>query len=288
MNVFKWLKNKIFRLDKKLLEAVASNDVAQVKMLLDMGANATVVNKVTKMPLVHTAALQGNVEIIAELCRYGENINRMNKQGNTPLHLFAYANIDGKSMKPLVDLGADVNAVSNVNETPLHQAVLGGCTKAVRELFLLGANPEIQDNCHHTPLSLAVEHNFADIVKECCIAGADTTVGIYDVQTKSFCGLIEYAQKSGFKDVESCLSTQPGEIALNHMKELNKKHLKLKKISVEKMQKFSQNNPDFVRFLYILNQMAEAELNSIPQVQFRQKATLPSTELQRKKKEKKR
>lgn len=288
MKIFKWLKNKIFRLDKKLLEAVAINDISQVKMLLDMGAKATTIDKVTKLPLIHMAASQGNVEIIAELCRFGENVNRKNNQGDTPLHLFAYANIDGKSIKPLVDLGADVNAVSNVNETPLHSAILGGCTKTVKELFLLGADPEIRDNCYHTPLSLAVKYNFADIVKECCIAGSDTTVRIYDTQTKSFCELIEYAQKNGFKEVENCLNTQQGEMALSHMKELNRKYLKLKKVSAEKMQKFSQSNPDFVRFLYILNQMAEAELNNTPQIQFKQKSLEPTIKLQRAKREKKR
>jgi cytohesin len=101
---------------------------------------------------------------ISEFCAaFGNNLNRIDDNGFTLLHLMAGAGKMGV-VKFLVAEGADVNAKSNNGETPLHFAAYGGHVKVAHFLVSVKANVNAQTNKGDTPLHTAVrEKNFGVI-----------------------------------------------------------------------------------------------------------------------------
>jgi ankyrin repeat protein len=137
------------------------------------------------------AALNNNVEIIAQLLSKGANINAKNDKGSTSLHqaiestqhaavfallerleievdarmrdgwtpLHCAANIGVEIfVESLLSQGADIQAVQNESFTPLHLAARRGHEEAVRVLLVNGANSDAACSCHSiTPLHLAAQ-----------------------------------------------------------------------------------------------------------------------------------
>ncbi|MGC8987955.1 ankyrin repeat domain-containing protein, partial [Infirmifilum sp.] len=72
-------------LEKELLEAVSSGDVARVKELLKKGVNPNARNILGRTPL-HLAAFSGNIEATRLLLEHGPNVDAKDVYGSTPLH----------------------------------------------------------------------------------------------------------------------------------------------------------------------------------------------------------
>jgi len=67
--------------------------------------------------LIHRAAFEGNTEKIAEFLVLGANINDIDKNGDTPLHIAA-RNENRETYMWLKDKGADQDIVNKKGETP--------------------------------------------------------------------------------------------------------------------------------------------------------------------------
>ena len=96
------------------------------------------------------------------------NINRKNKEGQTPLHRFAkkgnWPDIDDF----LLENGADVNVQDQNGDTPLHLVAIHNSFPEVRKFIVHGANLDLQNNRGFTPLMNAcfgkesVEERYGD------------------------------------------------------------------------------------------------------------------------------
>lgn len=102
-----------------LSNAVASQHVDMVQMLLDMGANHQLADAENGDYPLHEAVSTGNLQLVATLLSAeGANVNVANHDGATPLHWAVTAN-NRHMVKALVDAGADVYASDEGGEAPI-------------------------------------------------------------------------------------------------------------------------------------------------------------------------
>lgn len=88
---------------------------------------------------IFNAAISGNVEKVEKNLQKGVNINCVDKDGDTPLHI-ASSNGDIRLIKYLIQRGADVNFHTDQNYTPIEIAVMNQKIEAVHVLLESGAN----------------------------------------------------------------------------------------------------------------------------------------------------
>ena len=110
--------------------------------------------------LLHIAAEKGNDRIIFELAGdepgYGVDVNAVDRNGNTPLHLAAFQSEDS-SARFLLSLGADMEARNLKGETPLHMAVKARNLRTTKDMLLKGAERDVRDNQGMYPIDLTAE-----------------------------------------------------------------------------------------------------------------------------------
>ncbi len=124
----------------------------------------TVKAEETTFPL-HRAAAMGHTQILQELIKGGEDVNRAGIAGYTPLIDAAYA---GKAdcLRLLLEAGADVNRADSFGCTPLGYAAAQGhdeCVKLLLQVAGIDINKTDIDN--ETPLIKACLHLQEDCVK---------------------------------------------------------------------------------------------------------------------------
>ena len=205
-----------------LHEAAKSGDVAQIRTLLNQGAdiNARVENGYTPL---HWAARYGHIEAVRVLLKAGALINARDEKERTPLHYAAgYGHVE--AVRVLLKAGANINAQSedgytqesiNVREiannleygtpslkgyTPLHGAVEYGHVEAIRVLLKAGADVHAQGQNGFTPLHVAAAKGHVEAVRALLKAGADVN------SDKNFeCSPVDYARMS-MNDTESSVA----------------------------------------------------------------------------------
>ena len=107
-----------------------------------------------------------------QLVQDGQNVNRGNSYGWTPLMEAAYwghANV----VVELIRAGADVNGKDYYKQTALHKASRWGLSSVVKTLAEAGANLNVRDWRRETPLMRAAYQGHANVVVELIRAGAD-------------------------------------------------------------------------------------------------------------------
>ncbi|XP_015921097.2 uncharacterized protein [Parasteatoda tepidariorum] len=111
---------KFLLMIKEIFHSVKSNNVSNVKLLIDKGACIHAMDSDHATPL-HYAAREGSTEIIQLLLEYKANPNAFGGQNVTPLHI---ASKYGKyeAAKLLLENGAIYNAMSTDRKTPLDLA----------------------------------------------------------------------------------------------------------------------------------------------------------------------
>jgi len=89
-----------------------SMDVADemFDILVEHGAKITEVSNYDKGTLLHTAAFSGHSGIIKKVINEGVDVNAIDEDGNTALHL-ATCNLKDKAVKVLVENGAELSTV---------------------------------------------------------------------------------------------------------------------------------------------------------------------------------
>ena len=159
--------------DQSLLwwAAVSSSNVANIKLLLDAGADIESKDDSDRTPLC-LAACRDNMDIANLLINAGADVNSKDNNDRTPLRWAAC--IDNINIvKLLLNAGADVNSKDNNNRTPLLEAVQNNNMDIVKLLLDAGADVNSKDNNNRTPLLEAVQNNNMDIVKLLLDAGGD-------------------------------------------------------------------------------------------------------------------
>ncbi|KAL0424301.1 UNVERIFIED_CONTAM: Ankyrin repeat domain-containing protein, chloroplastic [Sesamum radiatum] len=91
-----------------------------------------------------------------------------------PLHTFALAG-QIKFMDGLLEQSYDINLVDKDGLTALHLAVIGKREAVISHLLRKGANPEVKDKEGWTPLHVAMQTRNRDIAKILLVNGADRT-----------------------------------------------------------------------------------------------------------------
>ena len=97
-----------------------------LKTLVKWGADINAVNDELQTPL-HLATRIGRHDIMKYLVEQGANVNLKNKNDNTPLQI-AISELDLTSIKILAENGADVNVVNNYSENILHRICVESMT----------------------------------------------------------------------------------------------------------------------------------------------------------------
>ena len=124
---------------------------------------------------IWTACRKGALERVRQFIQDGQDVNRGDSIGWTPLMEAAHYGHD-QIVRELIRAGADVNGEDNYKQTALHRASRRGHSIVIKTLAEAGANPNVQDEDGVTPLMDAVDQGHANVVVELIRAGADVSV----------------------------------------------------------------------------------------------------------------
>lgn len=119
-----------------LLNAVLSNDIDDVKRLLQQGAPVDEADATGNTPLAWAAG-KGHLEIVRALLEHGADVNSRNRMGTSPLMMVVYQTYHpGRTiiMRLLLDKGADLGFKNLKGETALDIATSMSRLDAVRIL----------------------------------------------------------------------------------------------------------------------------------------------------------
>jgi len=149
LNPFSGYYNNIAR-------AAEANDVAKVRALLSSGNSANETEADSQRTGLHTAAINGNLQIAAILIKAGARIDARDNLGNTPLQ-YAADHDHLEMAKLLMDVGAQVDAENKNGMTALMISAKDGNVEMVRTLLARGANPNKSDYTGRDSLGWALD-----------------------------------------------------------------------------------------------------------------------------------
>jgi uncharacterized protein len=150
-----------------LMQAAWDGHTEMVQLLADRRARLNVRNPGGETAIM-LAAMRGNLPIVELLYNKGAEINH---SGWTPLHYCAW---EGKTdvCRFLISKKADVNARAPNESTPLMVASRQGAPEVVRLLLANGANPNLESDRGVTAMQLALKAGNTDIAEMLKKAGA--------------------------------------------------------------------------------------------------------------------
>jgi serine/threonine-protein phosphatase 6 regulatory ankyrin repeat subunit B len=153
-----------------LLEAAQEGNISAVKYYITHGENINRENEKGYTPLM-LASENGREDIAEFLIKKGADINTKSlKDGQTAL-ILASENSHIEIVKMLIKAGADVNAQNDEGQTSLmHASRLGDIT--VKALISVGADVNAKDKNSKTPLMFAKENDYPEIAQTLIDAGA--------------------------------------------------------------------------------------------------------------------
>jgi hypothetical protein len=157
------MRNTATKRVTSLNDAVAADDIAVARQLLDAGANPNQIEpRMGRSPL-YIAAECGHVQMVTLLLRYGADpnlpiryvspVNRRVQRGVVPLLQTRSKKIAGL----LIKAGANINAADSHGRTPLMAAAVAGELALAQLLVLNGANVVAKDRHGHSAADLVRE-----------------------------------------------------------------------------------------------------------------------------------
>jgi ankyrin len=126
-----------------------------VRLLLERGADVNAQKNL--FTLLHSAALNGRLEIAQLLLDHGANAKAENEWRETALHVVSRGEYDSQDhgvgiSRLLLKHSADVHADNKYNDTALSLAAFNGKLEITRLLLYHGANPNVENDQGYTPL----------------------------------------------------------------------------------------------------------------------------------------
>jgi ankyrin repeat protein len=156
LNPFSGYTNNVAR-------AAEANDVAKVRALLSSGNSVNEIEADSQRTGLHTAAINGNLQIVAILIKAGARIDPRDNLGNTPLEYAAdHGHLELANL--LMDVGAQVDAENKNGMTALMIAAKDGNAEMVRALLARGANPNKSDYTGRDSLGWALDSHRPAVV----------------------------------------------------------------------------------------------------------------------------
>jgi ankyrin repeat protein len=150
--------------------ALAGNHFELARLLHRNGTSVSPRRDSQWTPL-HSAALDGDTEMVQILVELNADINAEAVDMSTPLHFASnnFLNRDSlnkvKVARCLLEHGADANSRREDGFTPLHNALKCGLVEVARVLIEHGADIDAMDDEGRTPLRLASEEGRDEVVK---------------------------------------------------------------------------------------------------------------------------
>jgi len=174
-----------------LTAAAANGHTNIVKQLLARGADPNIADIEETTPLM-LACSRPAPDIVALLVRGGANVNLVDNDGDTALHVAVTMRGRGVAdmIKGLIAGGADVNARDADGNTPIHMAGGHNHVDYLRLLVAAGGDINAQNKLGLTPLM--------DAISERTVPAIDYLVGRSDLSLRSVVGstALSYALKA--------------------------------------------------------------------------------------------
>lgn len=156
--------NSAGEMGRLLRLACSSGNEGGVCELITSGADVEELDQ-EGLSALHLAAANGYDKIVRLLVKYyGANKEANDRSANTPL-LNAARSGYVEIVRALVELGADVEATNNGGQTPLIVAAAAGEHEAARVLLERGANIEHADSTGSTAFHHAIRNEHSDTVR---------------------------------------------------------------------------------------------------------------------------
>lgn len=149
--------------------------------------------------LIMQATYAGDATGLPEGAGRLATINRLNPEGNAPLHIAA-GNGSVALMAAMLHRGAQVNIASASRQTPLHWAAWNNQAQAAAYLIAQGADIAAADAAGNTPLLLAAQNGAADAAKVLMAQGANRYAANKEGKTPSI-----VAEDKGFDELAKLL-----------------------------------------------------------------------------------
>jgi ankyrin repeat protein len=160
------------RSDGELVAAIARDDIARVRALLDGGHSMTVRARSGHPPL-HLAVAMKKPELVALLLARGTDPNQEGDRKSKPLTLAVVVGCDDALLQQLVDAGADLECKDLNGFRPLHAAAEANKPAAVRFLHAHHVDFEARTVNDLTPFHIACALGNLDAARELARLGAD-------------------------------------------------------------------------------------------------------------------
>jgi len=128
--------------------------------------------------LFWNAVRAGKMADIARMVESGESLNRLDRNGMTPL-LYAVQLKNGEMLAYILANEVNIEQAGPSGDTALIHAVRHGMVGMVDMLLRAGADINKQDRYGVTPLMKAVEHGHAALVKKLLMEGASMAITDY-------------------------------------------------------------------------------------------------------------
>ena len=178
----------------KLYSAIRTDDLRQMKTLLEGGVSASAAGPDGISPLMAAAEI-GSLDAMKLLIDRNADVNAKNTSGSTAL---MFSVTDAKKVRLLLDHGADVNVVARSGRTALIIASFANpSADVVRMLLAKGANVAVMDQRKVTPLNAATFGNDTATIRLLLDASADFNTA------DTFIGLTPLINASGNRNLEA-------------------------------------------------------------------------------------
>jgi uncharacterized protein len=164
---------------ESLVKAASKEDLIEVAKLLQSGADANVVDRLTDLSALAAAAQNGNRDLINILLSAGANPNLTNKRGETPL-MYLGDNTTTDMIQQFLAAGVDINARDKTGGTALINLALNGSFDVTKQLIDAGARIEVEDDEGNTVLMSAAHNKDAQLLRYLIKAGAKVDVRNHD------------------------------------------------------------------------------------------------------------
>lgn len=146
-----------------LYKAVEVDRFEKVKEILQTDPTLITGKDHDEFSVLHGAVMTENTEMIGFLLDQGADINALNDEGITPLHIALYPNV----VTYLLNHGAEINKKSSFGSTPLHTQVSDGEERLdiIGILLAMGADKSMKDNSGQTPMDIAKAREDEEIIE---------------------------------------------------------------------------------------------------------------------------